>query len=76
MIIFMSQAFVKENDDNGLLHQVDPTVPALIRYLQREQRGALIFLDRWENKNGVATAVMSNGFAYFINKDKQWEIIL
>ncbi|MEO7984267.1 MAG: hypothetical protein ABI688_09310 [Bacteroidota bacterium] len=35
-IQFMIQAFVKENDDNGLLNQVEPTVPALIRYIQRE----------------------------------------
>lgn len=72
----MSQAFVKENDDNGLLNQVEPTLPALVRYLQREHGEALVYLEHWETMNGVNCAVMSNGFSYFLNPDKQWEIIL
>ena len=69
----MSQAFVKENDDNGMLHQVDPTLPALINYLRSQNSGKGIHLERRDKKNDTDIAVMSNGFSYFINKDKQWE---
>lgn len=72
----MSQAFVKENDDNGLLHQIDPTLPALLKYLQVENNGQRIFLKQMEKKKGLDTWLMSNGFSYFINKDNNWEIIL
>ncbi|HEX2629131.1 MAG TPA: hypothetical protein VHM26_08970 [Chitinophagaceae bacterium] len=72
----MSQAFVKENDDNGLLHQVEPTLPALIKYLQAESNGQRVFVVKTENPNGIEISVMSNGFAYFINKDNTWEMLL
>ena len=72
----MSQAFVKENDDNGMLHQVDPTLSSLINYLRSESGGKGIHLERWDKINDTDIAVMSNGFSYFINSDKQWEIIL
>jgi len=72
----MSQAFVKENDDNGMLHNIDPTVAALLTYLKIENRGKAILLDHWEKTPDKEIAVMSNGFSYFVNPDKQWEIIL
>lgn len=72
----MSQAFVRESDDSGLLQQVEPTLHALVRYLQREQGESVIYLEQWKKTDGVNCAVMSNGFSYFLNPDKQWEIIL
>jgi hypothetical protein len=71
----MSQAFVKENDDNGLLHQIEPTLPALIKYLQAESNGQRVFVVKQEKKNGVGVWEMSNRFSYFINKDNNWEMI-
>ena len=71
----MSQAFVKENDDNGLLHQVEPTLPALIKYLQAENNGRRVFVVKTENRNGVDVSVMSNGFSYFVNKNNEWEML-
>jgi hypothetical protein len=71
----MSQAFVKENDDNGLLHQIEPTVPALIKYLQAENNSRLVTVVRQEIKAEVNIWKMSNGFSYFINKDNNWEMI-
>ena len=32
----MSQAFVKERDDNVLLHQIKPTIPSLVNYIKIE----------------------------------------
>lgn len=72
----MSQAFVKENDDNGMLHQVTPTLAALTRYLQVENNGQQIFMKQSETRNGVEHYVMSNGFTYFINRDNNWEMVL
>jgi hypothetical protein len=71
----MSQAFVKENDDNGLLHQIEPTLFALLKYLQAENNGQRVFVVKEEMKNDVNVWVMSNGFSYFINKDNNWEMI-
>lgn len=72
----MSQAFVRENDDNGMLHQVQPTLAALLKYLQVENSGRRVFVAREEKKNDVHIWVMSNGFSYFINKDNNWEMII
>jgi hypothetical protein len=72
----MSQAFVKENDDNGMLHQIPPTLPALLKYLQIENNGQRVFVVKEEKKNGVDILEMSNGFSYFINKDNNWEMII
>ena len=72
----MSQAFVKENDDNGMLHQIAPTFAALTKYLQVENSGKQIFLQRSEAINGVEHYHMSNGFTYFINRDNNWEMLL
>lgn len=70
----MSQAFVKESDDNGMLHQISPTVPALINYLRRENGGQAVFVRDRDVKDGKEIVQMSNGFCYFINKDHQWEM--
>jgi hypothetical protein len=72
----MSQAFVRENDDNGLLHQVEPTVPALIKHLQAENKSSLVMVVRQETRNGLEVWVMNNRFSYFINKENNWEMLL
>ena len=72
----MSQAFVKENDDNGLLHQIDPTLPSLLKYLQVENNGQKIAVKNIEKKNGIDILIMTNGFSYFINRDNNWELLL
>jgi len=72
----MSQAFVKENDEQWL-HEVAPTLPALIVYLTRENNGIRVY----EQKNYVDTATgreihaMSNGMLYAKDKDGKWEIV-
>ena len=72
----MSSAFVKESDDNGMLHQIKPTIPSLIRYINAENRYTAVFVKQIDNINGLKVIIMSNGFSYFINKDNNWEITL
>lgn len=72
----MSQAFIKENDDNGMLHQIKPTIPSLIRYINAENSYTAVFVKQINNINGLKVIIMSNGFSYFINKDNNWEITL
>ena len=72
----MSQAFIKESDDNGMLHQIKPTIPSLIKYINAENNYTAVFVKQINNINGLKVIIMSNGFSYFINKDKNWEITL
>lgn len=72
----MSQAFVKKSDDNGMLHQVKPNIPSLIKYINAENCYTAVFVKQINNINGLEVIIMSNGFSYFINKDNNWEITL
>jgi hypothetical protein len=71
----MSQAFVKENDEQ-LLHDVSPTLPALINYLTRENNGIRVYEIRETINNSNAREVyhMSNILAYTRNERGRWEI--
>lgn len=72
----MSSAFVKEGDSEWL-HDVPPTLPALIQYLTRENNGVRVY----EKKNAYSPQhdrivySMSNGFSYAKNNDGQWYIV-
>jgi hypothetical protein len=71
----MSQAFVKESDDQWL-NEVPPTVNALINFLTRENGGIRVY----EQKNfaaadGRQVHVMSNGMSYTKNDKGEWQVI-
>lgn len=71
----MSQAFVKESDDQWL-HDVEPTVKALIMYLTRENNGVRVY----EKKTILGpdrrqVYIMSNGLSYSKDKDGKWEVV-
>ena len=72
----MSQAFVKE-EDSQWLHEVQPTMQALVVYLSRENNGIRVY----EQKNyvrptdGKEIHVMSNGLSYTKDKAGRWEIV-
>ena len=72
----MSQAFVKENDDNGLLNQIKPTIPALINYIKAENAYTPVFLKQIKKVGGKEVILMSTGLSYFINPDNKWEMCL
>jgi hypothetical protein len=72
----MSQAFVKESEEQWL-HDVQPTMNALIIYLTRENNGIRVY----EKKNylhpKLATQVylMSNGLEYAKDEGGKWFIV-
>jgi len=70
----MSQAFVKEHDEQWL-HEIPPTIPALINYLTRENNGVRVYEVKSEKAaEGKTLHFMSNGLTYFVNSQSQWEI--
>ena len=71
----MSQAFVKENDDQWL-HDLSPTINALLFYLARENNGVAVYQKNViSDKNGRMVHVMSNGLNYAIDNEGKWEIV-
>jgi hypothetical protein len=71
----MSSAFVREGDDMWL-HEVAPTMDALVNYLTREN-GGLRITERenyYSEEHKALVHKMSDGFAYFI-KDNKWTVI-
>lgn len=72
----MSQAFVKEGDEQWL-GDIDPTVKALINYLTRENNGIRVYEQRQyvDGKTGKEVYVMSNGLSYSKDIDGRWEIV-
>jgi hypothetical protein len=74
-IFSMSQAFVRESDEQWL-HDISPTLNALIAYLTRENNGIGVYLKKTvSDRDGRETHLMSNGLVYAINKEGKWEIV-
>ena len=69
----MSQAFVKEEDDQWL-HEIPGTITALINYLTRENNGIRVNEKRKLIRNGVEVYEMSNGLSYSKDADGKWRI--
>jgi len=69
----MSQAFVKEEDDQWL-HEIPGTISALINYLTRENNGIRVYEKRKLIKNGVEIHEMSNGLSYSKDADGKWQV--
>lgn len=73
--IVMSQAFVKESDEQWL-HEIPPTMTALVNYLTRENNGIRVYEKRTylhptEKREAVE---MSNGLSYAKDEDGKWYI--
>lgn len=69
----MSQAFVKEEDDQWL-HEIPGTITALINYLTRENNGIHVYEKRKSIKDGIEIHEMSNGLSYFKDANGKWQI--
>lgn len=69
----MSQAFVKESDEQWL-HDVPPTMSALIIYLTRENNGIRVYEKKCEfsRKYDRDVYLMSNGLTYSKDNDGRW----
>ena len=72
----MSQAFVKEEDAQWL-HDVPPTMNALINYLTRENNGVRVYEQKafFHQKENREVHQMSNGLLYAKDQDGKWYII-
>lgn len=70
----MSQAFVKESDEQWL-HEIAPTLTALVNYLTRENNGVRVYEQRVAVKDGKEVHYMSNGLGYRIGDDGRWMIV-
>lgn len=69
----MSQAFVKEEDDQWL-HDIPGTITALINYLTRENNGIRVYEKGMVVKNGIEVYEMSNGLNYSKDINGKWQI--
>jgi hypothetical protein len=70
----MSQAFVKEEDAEWL-HDIPPTLAALINYLTRENNGIRVYEKSISlRKDGNELHHMSNGLSYYVDEKRQWAI--
>ena len=71
----MSQAFVKESDGEWL-HDVPPTLSALIQYLTRENNNIRVYQknSHFSDKHGREVHLMSNGFTYAKDDNGKWYI--
>ncbi len=71
----MSQAFIRESEEQWL-HDVAPTVPALLLYLTRENNGVRVYEQKSSiHTDGREVHLMSNGLSYAKDKEGRWEIV-
>jgi hypothetical protein len=72
----MSRAFVKEVDEQWL-HDISPSVDALINYLTRENNNIRVYeRNRYIDsikKNEIYE--MSNGLSYTLDEDHKWMVV-
>jgi hypothetical protein len=72
----MSQAFVKENDEQWL-HEIAPTMNALLVYLVRENNGIRVYEQKTtvDKKTGKEIHHMSNVLSYTKDDDGRWMVV-
>lgn len=71
----MSQAFVREGDDQWL-SDVAPSVNALLAFLSRENNGIRVYeKESFKDAAGRELHRMSNGFLYAKDANGRWEIV-
>ena len=72
----MSRAFTKEEDAQWL-HEIPPTMNALVRFLTNENNGVGVYEKRSyiEANTQKELHEMSNGFLYAIDENSQWTVV-
>lgn len=72
----MSQAFVKETDPQWL-HEIAPTMRALVLFLTLEYNGKTITENRsyFDPERTIEFHEMSDGLTYFINQAGHWDTL-
>jgi hypothetical protein len=71
----MSQAFVRERDDDLWLNEVKPSLNALINFLTSENNGIRVYEIKTIIEEDREIHVMSNGLSYAKNQKGEWEVI-
>jgi hypothetical protein len=71
----MSSAFIRESEEQWL-HDIPPSLNALIVYLTRENNGVRVYEQKQliDPSTSKEIYVMSNGLSYTIKND-QWTIV-
>ncbi len=71
----MSSAFVKESEEQWL-HDIQPTLYALIVYLTRENNGIRVYEKKnFVDKTGKEIYEMSNGLSYAKDENSKWYVV-
>jgi hypothetical protein len=72
----MSSAFVRESEEQWL-HEVPPTINALIHYLTRENNGIKVYEKKnsVDKKTGREVVEMSNGLGYAKDDEGKWYVV-
>lgn len=71
----MSSAFVKESEEQWL-HDIQPTLNALIVYLTRENNGIRVYEKKnFIDKKGKEIFEMSNGLSYSKDDYGKWYVV-
>jgi len=71
----MSSAFVKESEEQWL-HDIQPTLNALIVYLSRENNGIRVYEKKnFVDKKGKEIYEMSNGLSYAKDDNSKWYVV-
>jgi len=72
----MSQAFVKESEEQWL-HEIAPTLHALVIYLTRENNGIRVYQKEYvvDPKTGKDVYRMSNGLSYSKDEEGRWYVL-
>ena len=70
----MSSAFVRESEEQWL-HDIQPTLNALIVYLTRENNGIRVYEKKnFIDKKGKEIYEMSNGLSYAKDDNSKWYV--
>jgi len=71
----MSQAFMKESDDQSLT-DISPTLSSLVLFLTRENNGIRVYEKaNVKEADGRQVHRMSNGLSYAKNREGRWQVV-
>ena len=72
----MSQAFVRESEEQWL-HDVGPSLSALVIYLTRENNGIRVYekSSEFNKKYDREVYLMSNGLTYAKDDEGKWYVV-
>ena len=70
----MSQAFVREGDDQSL-NEISPTLQSLIVFLTRDNNGIRVYEKKSYVDKDREIHMMSNGLSYTKDDTGKWQVV-